>query len=258
MQGTEKLTKEDEDLALMLDGIDPDEAYCSTTNRIVIISALPRHVHGLIRELSDSCYDVMVFHYADPALMLQLKPDLLIADLTLPDDSGDKSWVSAIEGLGSRILRLVKPGTVMPAASGHILEWPSPTSEALQLVRSLMGEGRPSPSVRDTDGASNGVLQLKDLTLDLRRYMVQAGGSRIELTKTEFDLLKAILEAGGAVLSRQELMDEVWGEGYFGGSNIVDVHVKSLRQKLGDDPRKPRYVATVRGIGYRAADDQSL
>ncbi|UUZ86595.1 helix-turn-helix domain-containing protein [Paenibacillus sp. P26] len=74
------------------------------------------------------------------------------------------------------------------------------------------------------------------------------------MTKTEFELLRHLLDAAGTVLTRQELMDAVWGEHYFGGSNTVDVHMKSLRHKLGDNPREPQYIATVRGVGYRIVD----
>ncbi|WJH36079.1 winged helix-turn-helix domain-containing protein [Paenibacillus sp. CC-CFT747] len=99
-----------------------------------------------------------------------------------------------------------------------------------------------------------GTLQHKDLTVDMRRMTARREGERVELTKTEYDLLTALLAADGEVLTRDALMDRVWGDTYFGGSNTVDAHIKSLRQKLGDDPRRPRYIATVRGAGYRLAD----
>lgn len=259
MQGTEKLTEDNNDMELLLSGIDPDEAYCAVTNRIVIISPFPHHIHELVRELSAACYDVMVFHYADQELLLQLKPDLLIADLTRGEDL-DLSWLACMEDSGILILHLVKPGH---EAAGFSLEWPAEPADALLMVRSLMDAAKPQEQASSAKpekapavaaGSRDDALRLKELKLDLRRYVVEIEEKRIGLTKTEFDLLRVILEAQGAVLTRQELMDRIWGDGYYGGSNTVDVHVKSLRQKLGDNPRKPRYVATVRGIGYRAAD----
>ena len=95
-------------------------------------------------------------------------------------------------------------------------------------------------------------LELKDLVLDLKRMTVSRGEEKIDLTKTEYVLLKELIRAEGKVLSRDNIMASVWGDEYFGGSNYVDVHVKTLRRKLGDDSRKPSYIATVRGVGYRA------
>lgn len=253
MQGTDRLTEEDEDnLALIMAGIDPETAYCSTTNRIVIISPLPQRVHELVRELTSACYDVLVFHYAEPALLPQLRADLLIADETRLEEGADREWIKSAEAAGLSLLKLVDPAREAAGQSGEALEWPCSIEEALAKVRSIMENKSREPG--SSKPAEEGLLQLKDLTLDLKRYVVSVKNGRIDLTKTEFDLLRAILSAEGSVLSRQELMDRVWGEGYFGGSNTVDVHVKTLRQKLHDDPRNPVYIATVRGIGYRAAD----
>nr|WP_240464281.1 response regulator transcription factor [Paenibacillus apiarius] len=100
----------------------------------------------------------------------------------------------------------------------------------------------------------NEQLRFKDVVVDLKRFIVLKAGTKIDLTRTEFDLLKGLLLRGGGVMTRQEIMEFVWGENYFGGSNSVDVHIKSLRQKLGDAPKNPKYIVTVRGIGYRIAD----
>lgn len=251
MQGTEKLTQEDEEIEL-LGGIDPDLAYCSATNRIVIISPLPQLIHELVRVLSSACYDVMVFHSVDQPLLQQLKPDLLIADLTRPYEESDMLLLRDIEDRGTQILKLINRGNTQ---SGTTLEWPLPVSRVLPVVRSLMDSSQQQSGSGSVKPGTESRLRLKGLTLDLKRYVVEVKGTRVDLTKTEFDLLRVIMEAQGEVLSRQDLMDRIWGDGYYGGSNTVDVHVKSLRQKLGDDPRRPVYVATVRGIGYRAASD---
>jgi DNA-binding response OmpR family regulator len=73
------------------------------------------------------------------------------------------------------------------------------------------------------------------------------------LTRTEFDVLAALSSRPGKVLSRRQLLEAVWGEKWVGDDNIVDVHIGHLRRKLGDDPGSPRYVSTVRGVGYRMA-----
>lgn len=254
--------------AVMEEEEDPDEefGYCSATNRIVIVSPMPRRIHLLVRELTAACYDVLMFHHADPPLLARLQPDLLIADLSHPEDWPQGiEWLEGPELAHVPILRLVPPEAAEMEGN---LGWPAPMPEALSFIRSqataaflrkAVGAPKKLEPVllpqAEASGADNPYsLRLHDLTLDLKRHSVSRGNARLDLTKTEFDLLRTLLEAEGSVLSRQELMDRVWGDDYFGGSNTVDVHVKTLRQKLGDDPRNPRYIVTVRGIGYRSAE----
>ena len=80
---------------------------------------------------------------------------------------------------------------------------------------------------------------------------VRRGGEAVELTRLEFDLLDALSEYPRLVWSRRRLLERVWGPEWVGDDHLVDVHVANLRRKLGDDPRSPRFVRTVRGVGYR-------
>ena len=83
--------------------------------------------------------------------------------------------------------------------------------------------------------------------------MVLRDGEPVALTRTEFRLLAELAVAEGRILSREDLLDKVWGYGYFGDSRIVDVHIRRLRTKVERDPASPRYVVTARGLGYRLA-----
>ncbi|MMZ65653.1 Alkaline phosphatase synthesis transcriptional regulatory protein PhoP [compost metagenome] len=94
----------------------------------------------------------------------------------------------------------------------------------------------------------------KDIWIDQDRMTVQLSEQSISLTKTEYDLLLMLIEAQGRVISREQMMKEIWDTDFAGGSNVVDVHVKSLRKKLGDSASAPKYIATIRGAGYRLAD----
>jgi DNA-binding response OmpR family regulator len=98
------------------------------------------------------------------------------------------------------------------------------------------------------------VIRHGDLTIDPARHEVRRGGEAIDLTRVEFKLLTAILAADGRVLSRDQLLDAVYGhESADILDRTIDVHIRRLRDKLDDDPDMPRYIQTVRGVGYRAA-----
>ena len=101
--------------------------------------------------------------------------------------------------------------------------------------------------LRRTIGQSGGrQIAYRDLLLDLDGYAAYADGARLELTRREFELLKALLQNQGRVLSRQALLNRVWSYDFYGDERIVDTHVKNLRKKLGGD-----YIETIRGVGYR-------
>jgi DNA-binding response OmpR family regulator len=95
-----------------------------------------------------------------------------------------------------------------------------------------------------------GPVTLRDLRVDVGSRTVQRSGEHIHLTRTEFDLLAALLAGRGSALTRGLLIDEVWGSDWFGDEQVVDVHIGHLRRKLGDPAAQPRYVRTVRGVGY--------
>ena len=90
-----------------------------------------------------------------------------------------------------------------------------------------------------------------DLSIDPRTREVLVAGRPVEVTATEFDLLRVLADHPGWVYSREELLEAVWGYNYLGDSRLVDVHIANLRKKIGDDPAEPRYIHTVRGAGYR-------
>lgn len=93
-----------------------------------------------------------------------------------------------------------------------------------------------------------------DLTIDLAGREVQVSGSQVELTPTEFDILSVLSARPKLAFTRTQLVQMVWGPTWTGDERLVDVHVGHLRRKLGDDPATPRYVRTVRGVGYRMGD----
>jgi two-component system alkaline phosphatase synthesis response regulator PhoP len=227
-------------------------AFCTTTQRIMIISPWPASLQNLVTELTTRCYDVLLFHHADDSALSLLQGDLLLIDQTRETRNsrggrmGDE--VQRLRDRGIPTLSLVSEGVDASLVGGDFIIWPSPAEALVDRILSF-----DAPSSRPLFAGISQLLH-KDIVMDAKRMTVSQSGSRIDLTKTEYDLLKVLLSADGGVLSRQAMMDMVWGEQYFGGSNTVDAHIKSLRQKLGDDPKQPRYIVTVRGVGYRLAD----
>jgi len=95
------------------------------------------------------------------------------------------------------------------------------------------------------------VRTIGELSVDTQSRQVHVGRAPVELTRTEFDLLDALTERPKLAYTRRQLIERVWGPGWVGDEHLVDIHIAHIRSKLGDDAATPRYVLTVRGIGYR-------
>jgi len=247
----------------------------------MVISPLPDRVRSLLVKLSGDCFDVFSLHEFTISLLPALQPELLVYD-ALPIEGygsasphtlhGGAELLQAAEAHGVPVLVLLNAEAYeargdAKLAGAELLVWPSDPEEALARINRML-ESRPVPSpvaaasAVSPSGSSavafkgdEDIRTFKDITIDLRRMVVTRGGRRIELTKTEYDLLLHFVSSDGSVLTRENLLDTVWGMQFYGGSNVVDVHIKSLRKKLGDSAVAPRYIVTVRGAGYRLADD---
>jgi DNA-binding response OmpR family regulator len=104
---------------------------------------------------------------------------------------------------------------------------------------------------RDSDGAGEAALEFEGLVIDAERREVQVDGDLVELTALEFDLLAALASAPGRVFTRRQLIERVWGWDFYGDERLVDVHVRNLRKAIADPADEPRFVGTVRGVGYK-------
>jgi DNA-binding response OmpR family regulator len=102
--------------------------------------------------------------------------------------------------------------------------------------------------------ATSQSIAVGEVTLDLDKRQASVAGRAVELTPTEFDLLAALMESPGRVFSRMQLLDKVQGYAYEGYERTIDAHVKNLRQKIEPDPRRPFYILTVYGLGYKFAE----
>ncbi len=178
-------------------------------------------------------------------------PCLAVLDLMLPEMDG-LAVIRALrdEGVPTPILVLSARGTLADRIRGFedgaddYLPKPFSPAELVLRVKSILRRAAPesNPIVRG------------DLVVDPARYEVRRAGENVELTRVEFQLLLALIEADGRVLTRDQLLDAVYGNDATEVlDRTIDVHVGRLRDKLRDDVDAPRYIATVRGVGYRAA-----
>ncbi|KQO10889.1 winged helix-turn-helix transcriptional regulator [Paenibacillus sp. Leaf72] len=246
---------EQADADMLLEG-----AVCSMTKRVMVVSPFPQRVHSLLQLLAADCFDLFTLHDLNRAFVHSLQPELLIYDAT-PYVQGHTDAVEALQaalqhtahlkGVPILFLAGASAGVIrhlLPDAAAMI-EWPAVPQEAVNQINRMM-EQQPQSSPVVVSG-----YHYKDLTVDLKRMAVFRGEQRIDLTKTEYDLLLMFITSDGSVLSRETMFDSVWGSQFLGGSNVVDVHIKSLRKKLKDSAVAPKYIVTVRGAGYRLADE---
>jgi two-component system, OmpR family, response regulator RegX3 len=187
-----------------------------------------------------------------------LRPDIVLLDLMLPDMDGRDVCRRLREASSVPIIMLTAKGTETDRVVGlelgaddYVVK-PFSVTELVARMRAVLRR----ISVRDERPAEN--LVIGDISLDPRTWTVHQGDDKLELTRREFELLRLLMENAGTVISREELMEEVWDPNWFGPTKTLDVHVSSLRKKIGDDPNEPRYIHTVRGVGFRFAGPQEL
>ncbi len=101
-------------------------------------------------------------------------------------------------------------------------------------------------------------IEIGDVRLDLAAHKVYSKNQELTLTQKEYDLLHALMSHAGQVVSRAELLDQVWGVEWLGDTRTLDVHIRWVREKIEENPSQPRYVQTVRGVGYRFATPEEL
>jgi len=177
-------------------------------------------------------------------------PDVVLIDIMLPGIDGFElcrtlrrtSDVPVVMVTARNDTHDVVAG--LEAGADDYLTKPFAPKELSARIRALLRRARPSAH-------GHARLSFGDLELIPDEGKVLREGEEVHLTKTEFRLLCELAESPGKVLSREALLDKVWGYDYFGDGRLVDVHVRRLRTKVEADPANPRHVVTVRGLGYR-------
>lgn len=186
------------------------------------------------------------------------RPDLILLDLNLPDGDGRDVAREVRRESEVPIIMLTARGTETDrivgleiGADDYVVK-PFSSAEVVARIRAVL---RRAPSEQEEeDGEGREPLEVRGLRIDPAARKVLLDGEELELSRKEFDLLAELAYAGGDVVTRDELMSRVWDENWFGSTKTLDVHVGWLRKKLDDDAADPRWIETVRGVGFRLAD----
>jgi two-component system, OmpR family, response regulator len=185
------------------------------------------------------------------------QPDVILLDVMLPDLSGREVCRRIRASSGVPIIMLsaldeeVDKVVGLELGADDYITKPFGMRELRSRVRAVLRRSQLAATAPDGDGDR---LEVADVVLDPARRIVTISGRAVDLTYVEFELLQMLMSSPGRVFSRSQLLDGVGGSSDFREPRTVDVHVRHLREKLEPTPSEPRYIQTVRGVGYRFAD----
>lgn len=206
-------------------------------------------------------FEVSVAHNGKDAVALarEIDPDVVVLDLALPGIDGLEACRQLRTFSDAYVVMLTARDTEMDTIIGlsvgadDYVTKPFSPRELVARIRAMLRRPRTVSTATEADAAPDQPPPrvFGPLRIDVAGREVFVDEQPITLTRTEFDVLAALSARPGVVFSRRQLLDAVWTESWVGNEHLVDVHIGHLRRKLGDDPADPRYVTTVRGVGYR-------
>ncbi len=222
-------------------------------SRILVIEDDASIVRGLVDALRRESYHVLTAADGEEGyhLAAEKRPDLVILDLMLPKLSGYEIcrrlraarvpapilMLTARGEEGDRVLGL-------DLGADDYVTKPFSLRELMARVRALLRRGQPARVLIDE-------LRLRDIAVDFRKYEATRGDGHLELTRREFQLLRALASRPGEVVTRSDLLDQVWGLDEYPTTRTVDTHIASLRAKIEHDTANPQHLLTLRGVGYK-------
>jgi DNA-binding response OmpR family regulator len=227
----------------------------SGPHRVLVVDDEPPIVDLVRGYLERDGLDVITASDGPSALDLAraFAPEVVILDLMLPDLDGvevcrrlrtfSDAYVLMLTARAEEVDRLVG----LAVGADDYLTKPFSPREVVARVRALLRRSRSAGARLPTSTVSG-------LRVDPARHEVHVDGRPVPLTATEFAIVEVLARAPGVVVGRSDLLSEVWGPEFVADDHLVDVHVANLRRKLGDDAAAPRFVETVRAVGYRLRD----
>jgi two-component system response regulator RegX3 len=209
--------------------------------------------------LTRAGFDPTVVHTARDALAAaeRLKPNLVLLDLNLPDGDGLDVCRELQRYSDVPVLMLTARGTETDkiiglglGADDYVVK-PFSGDEVIARIRAILRRS-------ERNGKPVAVSYIGELEVDPGARRAVLRGEKLSLTRKEFDLLERLVRDAGRVVTREDLMSEIWDMNWFGSTKTLDVHIGWLRKKLEDDPTTPRYIHTVRGVGFRFATPKEV
>jgi two-component system response regulator RegX3 len=234
----------------------PEEVPVADPPSVLVIEDEESFIEALVVGLKREGFLVTVARDGIEGLAMfdRVRPDLILLDIWLPHKSG-------IDVCRELRLRTRVPIIMVTAKSSEIdtvvgLEvgaddYVTKPYRLRELVARMRAVLRRSPSADNGEPVVGDVLEVGGLRLDPARHEVHLNGDQVPLPLKEFELLELLMGNAGRVLTRETLIDRIWGPHYVGDTKTLDVHVKRLRAKIEDDPGRPARITTIRGLGYK-------
>jgi DNA-binding response OmpR family regulator len=223
--------------------------------RVLIIEDDAAILRGLKDNLEYESYEVLTAADGEEGyyLIKEKKPDLIILDLMLPKMNGYELCRKVRnEGVTTPILMLTARGEEMDRVHGldlgadDYVTKPFSVPELLARIRAIIRRIQKAKA-----GDLPNDLQFGEVSVDFKCFEARKGDEVLDMSRKEFGVLRLLAARAGEVITRDELLDEVWGYDQYPTTRTVDTHIALLRTKLEDDPSKPRHLLTVHGVGYK-------
>jgi DNA-binding response OmpR family regulator len=233
----------------------------SGSGRVVVVEDDPLQAESLAFILRQEGYVVDLASTGAEALAIartQPAPDTVLLDVALPDLSGIEVARRLRAGSNVPIIMLtarrneIDKITGLDAGADDYVTKPFSHGELLARIRAQIRRG---PSLPVPAEANYGVFEVGQLRLDTGMRRVTREERVIEVSAREFEILRHLAEAAGRVVERHQLFTSVWGPSFYGDERALDVYIRMIRKKIEPDPSRPMYLHTVRGVGYRLAEE---
>jgi two-component system response regulator RegX3 len=249
------------------------EATDQSHTKVLLAEDDESFVDALVIGLSREGFEVTVARDGNEALRLFAaeEPDLVLLDLMLPRLSGIDVCRSIRAQSSVPIIMVTAKGTEIDTVVGlevgadDYVAKPYRLRELVARMRAVLRR-TPGADTRETDDgpvrtgtlrygedrrAGSAVIEAGGIQIDPDRHLVFIRGEDVHLRRKEFELLSLLMENSGRLLTRDVLIDRIWGSDYFGDTKTLDVHIKRLRSHVEEDPSSPKLITTIRGVGYR-------
>ena len=222
-------------------------------SRIIVIEDDRAILRGLKDNLEYESYEVLTATDGEQGyrLIREQNPDLIVLDLMIPKMDGYELCRKVrSEGMAVPILMLTARGEEMDRVHGldigadDYVTKPFSVPELLARIRAILRRAQPPAALPEN-------LRFNDVFIDFTCFDARKAGQVLKLSRKEFGVLRLLAARAGQVVTRNEMLDEVWGHECYPTTRTVDNHIASLRSKLEDDPSKPRHLITVHGVGYK-------